>query len=328
MEITACLLTTITSRLPGFYTALLIPLTIFSLVVFIYGLTTAASGGAFSIDLAQANLTEIGEIVVSGFAVTFDNALTPWYGIFVCAWATVMNEFWKRRTSKLSFRWDTNDYKHSEVTRPEWIGTHTRKSPITGRMEQYEPYKIQTGLRLFSWLVVLFCIFVVILAICGFIAFQAYAIRQFADTPLAATVIPALVNLVSIVVLDYLYKKIVIPWLLGIENWKKESEHENSYIIKAFLFDFVNLYGSLFYIGVVKPWVSLTGVFGRHDWKDTCAFNSCMAELMIQLVILFLVGHPFRLFRRYFLTGFINLLPLLRLNNGFRRSLNGECRGS
>ena len=197
--------------------------------------------------------------------------------------------FRSRRTLDLSFRWDTNEYKHSEVTRPEWIGTHYRKSPITGRMEQYEPDGIKFGLRLLSWFIVFTSIFIVILAICAFIAFQAYAIRRFENTPVAATVLPALVNLTFIVILDYLYKRIVVPWLLSVENWKKSTEYENSYITKVFLFDFVNLYGSLFYIGVVKPWVSLTGVFMRDDWMDTCAFNSCMAELMIQLVVLFLV---------------------------------------
>ncbi|KAI9008473.1 calcium-activated chloride channel-domain-containing protein [Hyaloraphidium curvatum] len=272
----------------GFYTLLLIPLSAFAFVVFIYGLVTAATGGAFSVDFAQANLTEVGTVIVTGFAVTFDNALTPWYGIALCAWATIAFEYWKRRTSALSFAWDTGDFKHSEVTRPEWIGTNTRRSTVTGRFEQYAPDGVQQGLRTLSWCLVGLSIGVVVLAICGFIAFQAWAIRSLADYPFAGTILPALLSLVSIVVLDGLYKKLVVPWLLQIENWKKESEYENSYIIKVFLFDFVNLYGSLFYIGVVKPWVSLTGVFNRDDWKDTCAFNSCMAELMIQLVVIFL----------------------------------------
>jgi threonine/homoserine/homoserine lactone efflux protein len=68
-------------------------------------------------------------------------------------------------------------------------------------------------------------------------------------------------------------------------NVKSSDVFEDALVSKQFLFNFVNSYAILFYIGLFKNYVSKHGIMGNPDWKDEC-YQSCMGDLMIQLVII------------------------------------------
>ena len=105
------------------------------------------------------------------------------------------------------------------------------------------------------------------------------------------------------------------------ENHRTQTQWEDALIVKAFFFQFLNSYTSLFYIGnhptgppptalpraahpnPCNTWRAFCGwrpprpgffkqtassnMFGRRDLVDSCSYGSCFTELMIQLAILF-----------------------------------------
>ena len=53
------------------------------------------------------------------------------------------------------------------------------------------------------------------------------------------------------------------------------------------LFDFINFYGTLFYIALVKKWVQEGEIasFSGIELKEQCIYGNCLLELTIQMVI-------------------------------------------
>ncbi|KAJ1549267.1 hypothetical protein HK405_006790 [Cladochytrium tenue] len=103
----------------GFYTVWLLFPGLIGLVVFLYGLLGAKS--------------ERNESV-------FDNAMTPWFALFMSTWALVFLEFWKRQNSTLSAVWDVMQLRRLEQRRPQWYGTVLQTDPVTGRLEPHFPF--------------------------------------------------------------------------------------------------------------------------------------------------------------------------------------------
>merc|ERR1719409_404859 len=68
--------------------------------------------------------------------------------------------------------------------------------------------------------------------------------------------------------------KVVVKLLNDFENHKYEDDYYNSYIWKAFLFEFVNNYSPFFFISVT------------HE-KDAskCPYGDCLSDLRMQLSV-------------------------------------------
>ncbi len=100
-----------------------------------------------------------------------------------------------------------------------------------------------------------------------------------------AVILTALAQGVVMLILDILFKPLVI-FLTKFENHKTKVKFENSYVIKMFLFRFVNNYGSLIFIAYVKKYT-----IGCINWdtKTQSYNNDCMIELKYQLLFIFLV---------------------------------------
>jgi hypothetical protein len=60
-------------------------------------------------------------------------------------------------------------------------------------------------------------------------------------------------------------------------------------IAKYLVFDFVNYYGILIWIGIIKVWVQKdqTKVFGTLEFSEYCLYENCMLELTMQMTIIF-----------------------------------------
>ena len=63
------------------------------------------------------------------------------------------------------------------------------------------------------------------------------------------------------------------------ENHRTDTEYEDALIAKTFIFQFVNSFASMFYIGFIKPWIQEI---------DPC-LNSCMSELQVSLGTIFIM---------------------------------------
>uniref|UniRef100_A0A8I6GCQ3 Anoctamin n=1 Tax=Rattus norvegicus TaxID=10116 RepID=A0A8I6GCQ3_RAT len=171
------------------------------------------------------------------------------FALFNVIWSTLFLEEWKRRGAELAYKWGTLDSPGEAVEepRPQFRGIR-RISPITRAEEfYYPPWKrllFQLLVSLPLCLACLVCVFVLMLGC-----------FQLQELVLSVKGLPRLVRFLPKVILALLvsvsaegYKKLAV-WLNDMENYRLESTYERHLIIKVVLFQFVNSYLSLFYIG-------------------------------------------------------------------------------
>ncbi|KAM6938967.1 anoctamin-8 [Lycodopsis pacificus] len=171
------------------------------------------------------------------------------FALFNVVWATLFLERWKRRGAELAFKWGTLDTPSEslEEPRPQFRGVK-RCSPITGCEEfHYPPWRR----RVFRWLVSLpicilcLCFVFLVMLICFELQEFVMGIKEM---PRLARFIPKIMLAITVTACDEVYRKIAC-WLNDMENYRLQSAYEKNLIIKMVLFQFVNSYLSLFYIG-------------------------------------------------------------------------------
>ncbi|XP_037324609.2 anoctamin-8 isoform X3 [Pungitius pungitius] len=171
------------------------------------------------------------------------------FALFNVVWATLFLERWKRRGAELAFKWGTLDTppESLEEPRPQFRGVK-RCSPVTGCEEfHYPPWRR----RVFRWLVSLpicilcLCFVFLVMLICFELQEFVMGIKEM---PRLARFIPKIMLAITVTACDEVYRKIAC-WLNDMENYRLQSAYEKNLIIKMVLFQFVNSYLSLFYIG-------------------------------------------------------------------------------
>ncbi|XP_034557412.1 anoctamin-8 [Notolabrus celidotus] len=171
------------------------------------------------------------------------------FALFNVVWATLFLERWKRRGAELAYKWGTLDMPSEalEEPRPQFRGVK-RCSPITGCEEFYYP---PWRRRVFRWLVSLpicilcLCFVFLVMLICFELQEFVMGIKEM---PRLARFIPKIMLAITVTACDEVYRKIAC-WLNDMENYRLQSAYEKNLIIKMVLFQFVNSYLSLFYIG-------------------------------------------------------------------------------
>ncbi|KAM9460935.1 anoctamin-8 isoform 1-T1 [Clarias gariepinus] len=171
------------------------------------------------------------------------------FALFNVVWATLFLERWKRRGAELAYRWGTLDTpaESLEEPRPQFRGVK-RCSPVTGCEEFYYP---PWRRRVFRWLVsfpvCIFCLCFVFLAMLICFQLQEF-VMGIKELPRVVRFIPEILLAITVTACDEVYRKIAC-WLNDMENYRLQSAYEKNLIIKMVLFQFVNSYLSLFYIG-------------------------------------------------------------------------------
>ncbi|KRX99274.1 Anoctamin-4 [Trichinella pseudospiralis] len=237
----------------------------------------------------------------------FENNATVLYALLMPIWATVFLEMWKRRQGQLSWFWNLYDFQLEEdVIRPEFqmYVTRTRINPITQEREPHLPFSNRMWRLISSGVAVIFFLCLVLALTVTIILYRIIVSHHFDKTDiqmvrsnanLAAAFTASLLNLIIIMLLDSLYMK--VAWRLT--EWefpRTETEFENSFIIKVFMFQFINYYSSLFYIAFFKGrFATLPGkadalIFGYRP--EACEPSGCMIELLIQLAMV-MIGKQF-----------------------------------
>ncbi|XP_067675850.1 anoctamin-4-like isoform X9 [Haliotis asinina] len=321
----------------GYYTSMLIPAAIIGLVVFFFGLGTLwddVSSQEICLLNKAGNTTMCPlcdkrcsfwrlkrSCLYSQVTYLFDNPATVAFAVFMALWATFFAEMWKRRQAEIEYDWDVADFEEEETLRPEFEASVTRmkKNPINHEIE--EPY-LSLGSRLCRYMsslwVVLFMLCVVVAAVFGVIVYRITVstllygtdqeeISQRASTITSATA--ACINLVIIIVLGRVYL-VIAEVLTNFETHRTQTEWEDSFTLKMFLFQFVNHYASLFYIAFFKG--KLTGRPGKYNREilgsrqEECDPAGCLIELCIQLGIIMVGKQTFNNFKEVILPKLMN----------------------
>ncbi|XP_059171527.1 anoctamin-8-like [Physella acuta] len=182
----------------------------------------------------------------------FDDLCYVGFALFNVVWATLYLKFWKRSSTEYCYKWGTLEKKDEMLKdpRPLFKGDLV-KSPITGHLELAYP----------GWKRLLFRYFVTvpIIGVCLSLVFVimllCFELQEWVNELIVADELPYLFSfvpkvLLAIVVsiLDEIYKEIAV-WLTHQENYRLQESHETSLVIKLVMFQLVNSFLSLFYIG-------------------------------------------------------------------------------
>lgn len=265
----------------GFFTRLLIPIAAVGVIVFICKMTVDSDDINDSLALAM--------------------------GFLMALWSTVFNEAWARQNQKLVMKWGLRDLKATTQTRPEFEGDETpcpvRGGPNFDLLPGAEEHTVRVfdpaeKLRrvLFGVAVVTVLLAATVAGYGGAFAFKAWSARQ-AHVHLLevrgfvltlATVggaISSILVTVQVMVLNYVFT-IVARQLNDFENYRTHSAYEDALIVKVFSFQFINSYGTMFFIAFLKEQVGMKCVGGLGE---SSKLAPCMGELEVQLIILMLV---------------------------------------
>ena len=180
---------------------------------------------------------------------TAASPVSIYYAAFLCIWATLFLEFWKRNSAKIAVEWDVLDYEKDAVQRPQFRGTVT-VSPVTGAACRTHNKLLYRAKRyLLSPFVML-----VMLTVAGVLMLMCFAledyIRVYHPDNFWLPFIPIGLICIEIVGMNYLYS-LVATFLNDYENHATQSTYEAQLIQKRILFEYVNAYGSLFYIAFI-----------------------------------------------------------------------------
>ncbi|KAJ3177944.1 Anoctamin-7 [Geranomyces variabilis] len=286
----------------AFYTIWTVPAAVLGFGVLVYGLVRA-----FLMDLPEL-AAQIGEATTSlvsapmlRLAVVFDNPATIFFSLGMSIWSTLFLEFWQRRQKYLSHIWSMTEYRREEQIRPQW--TPSMVTRVGRHVERHDPYPFRILRRTLTTGVVTLCMALLIGVIVGVIGWKAWAKQHnFGNRAvqwLAAGGASGVVEIAQVLIVQRLYYS--LAWRITcFDNYKYDSQFEDAFIFKTFMFNAVNNYGVFVYIGVVKAMLGEHYVFGR--WPEKCSpivgsnesdtGVSCMQELTLQMAIIF-VGLQF-----------------------------------
>uniref|UniRef100_A0A8C6Q1B7 Anoctamin n=1 Tax=Nothobranchius furzeri TaxID=105023 RepID=A0A8C6Q1B7_NOTFU len=301
----------------GWYTGMLIPAALVGVFVFLYGLFTMDSSQV-SKEICEANSTIMcpmceetcepwtlsDSCVYAKVTRLFDNGGTVFFAIFMAIWATVFLEFWKRRRAELTYDWDLIDWEEEEEElRPQFEAKYSRLervNPISGKPEPFQPFSDKLSRLLVSVSGIFFMISLVLTAVFAVVVFRLIAMEKFAsfnwnfvkkNWQFATSGTGVCINFMIIMSLNVVYEKVAYL-LTNLEHPRTESEWENSFALKMFLFQFVNLNSSTFYIAFfLGRFAGRPGKYNKlfNRWRlEECHPSGCLIDLCLQMgVIMF-----------------------------------------
>lgn len=297
----------------GFYTGWLLPAALMGLVVFLTGIWLMET------DIPAREVCDSRDSFVmcplcnicsywnySSICITykagllFDNGGTVFLSVFMSLWAVTFLEYWKRTNSALSHRWDCSMFEDiEERPRPEFtaMAPMTMRNPVTGAEEPYFPEAKRLNRTLTGCSVLIIMIAVVLIFLMAIILYRCILsiiiyksssslISGYADK--IASLSGSVLNLLVILVLSKVYTMlahILTRW----EMHRTQSQYEDMFILKVFIFQFVNFYSSPVYIAFFKGrFVGYPGnyntLFGVRN--EDCGAGGCLIELAQELLVI------------------------------------------
>lgn len=232
--------------------------------------------------ISSASLGFISWIVVAAKNNDPNTVWMPFFAAFLSIWSTLMLEYWKRREKRYAMQWGMVGFEAEEPTRAEFEGVLTQ-SAVDGSPVYYYPRLKRYWKFCNSVLVIFAFVIVVVSSIAGIFVLRLLFTREPYSSELTVgtiqlgSIITSLLNAVNIQVFNFVYGAAAI-YLTDFENHRKNTEYEDSLVVKTFLFQFVNSYISLYYIAFVKPFIPM---------YDPCN-GSCLKEIQTTLGTIFL----------------------------------------
>uniref|UniRef100_UPI0037E9C662 anoctamin-7 n=1 Tax=Semicossyphus pulcher TaxID=241346 RepID=UPI0037E9C662 len=297
----------------GFYTGWLVPASLVGTVIFFVGFWLMATDvPAMEVCDSRNNFVmcplcnictywNYSSICVTYKAgLLFDNGGTVFLSVFMSLWAVTFLEYWKRTCSALSHRWDCAEFQDiEERPRPEFtaMAPMTMRNPVTGAEEPYFPENKRFNRTLTGCMVILVMVIVVLMFLIAIILYRSIlriiiykSGNRFASISAGrlASISGSVLNLLVILMLSKVYTSlahILTRW----EMHRTQTKYEDMFILKVFIFQFVNFYSSPVYIAFFKGrFVGYPGnyntLFGVRN--EDCGAGGCLIELAQELLVI------------------------------------------
>ncbi|XP_061591032.1 anoctamin-7 [Cololabis saira] len=297
----------------GFYTAWLLPAALVGTLIFISGVMSMStntpaeeicgSGANYLMcplckTCTAWNMSDICTMAKLGYL--FDHPGTVFFSVFMSFWAVTFLEYWKRKMATLAHHWDCMDFhEEEERPRPEFaaMAPTMEQNPVTGVKEPYFPEttrlsRMFTGSMVIVLMLCVVIIFLVTVVMCrGIISVMMYhtgspVLRTEAAT--IANISSSVVNLGLILLMGQVYTALA-EQLTKWEMHRTQTQYDNAFTFKVFIFQFVNFYSSPFYVAFFKgrfvgyP-TNYGTLFGMRN--EDCGPGGCLIELAEQLFII------------------------------------------
>ncbi len=161
----------------------------------------------------------------------------PGFAILLSLWSTIFLERWKRKSSELAFRWDSD--ARIDAINPNFWGQETF-NPIKRVVERNFSSSRKCRRQFFMALPMVFMVGVVVAIFFGFVYFeQHYVANQSGSQGSIFSILSGAVQGLIIACLNFFYKEMAVK-STDFENHKTLAEYEDSLIVKIFLFQCVN----------------------------------------------------------------------------------------
>lgn len=221
--------------------------------------------------------------------------------VVMSLWATCFLQAWRARQATTKMEWGMASFELLERERTGFVGKVIH-SPVTGLPDLYFPERVKIARIISSYLQIALCLLYVATINAGVFYSQAYLSRfpyqklfAFAFFPKRYN-LPQIMTHVTLAAIIELTNRVFMPlatYLNTVENHRTETQYEDNLIAKVFVFQFVNSYGALFYIGfiqgplaetlaLVEPWKTR-----RFDCRPFCfrTVGALLATIMLMRVV-------------------------------------------
>uniref|UniRef100_A0A671RR90 Anoctamin n=1 Tax=Sinocyclocheilus anshuiensis TaxID=1608454 RepID=A0A671RR90_9TELE len=208
-------------------------------------------------------------------------------------WAVTFLEYWKRKNATLAHHWDCMDFHEDEKEppRPEFVAMAPamEENPVTGVKEPYFPEKARIS-RILTGSMVIVIMVRPTGVVRGLMELQIFKDQREGVFMAGniANISSSLVNLALILLMGQVYTALA-EQLTKWEMHRTQTQYEDAFTFKVFIFQFVNFYSSPFYVAFFKGrFVGYPGhygtLFGMRN--EDCGPGGCLIELAEQLCII------------------------------------------
>ncbi len=195
------------------------------------------------------------------------------WSVFLTLWATFFTQYWPRSEKKLAHKWGVVNSEEEEPVRPQF--RPDRVSMVNGiKFEDY-PEEERSLKYVLSGVVVALCTAGAVAVYTLYLHAAAETLERWGKPGMIGM---SVVNTVTVLLFTFLYRAVAAR-LTENENHRTQTDHDDSLMVKLFVFEFINNYFMLFYVGFFKPGILFAGT--------KCLGDDCMAELQVQMAILF-----------------------------------------
>ncbi|KAJ7995227.1 hypothetical protein DPEC_G00242350 [Dallia pectoralis] len=297
----------------GFYTGWLLPAAVVGTVVFLFGIwqmVTDTPAREICESGDEYNMCPLCNIctnwtlssICGTFKVglLFDNGGTVFFSMFMALWAVTFLEYWKRTNAVLTHRWDCSEFQEvEERPRPEFtaLAPLTMRNPVTDLEEPYFPTRRRFRRIMTSSVVIVIMVSIVLMFVIAIILYRvilSLIIYKSNNTFLIysagriASLSGSVLNLLVILMLSRVYVYLA-HFLTHWEMHRTQTKYEDMFILKVFIFQFVNFYSSPIYIAFFKG--RFVGYPGNYYTllgirNEDCGAGGCLIELAQELLII------------------------------------------